>query len=193
MNALDILLIILALLAFLRSLFRGLVREAAAIAALVAGVLLASHNYGWLAGHLPWVSGAVASAVAFILIMVLTYLVFALAAFLLRGALKIALLRWLDRALGGVLGAFEGLVIAGIIVMALVALLPERPNILVHSKLAPRLYPVADGVAAMVPAELRHVYQDKKAKLLAPEKKETQRVEKKEGAKPRRTSKAGKK
>jgi membrane protein required for colicin V production len=169
MNVLDILFAAAALLSTLRSFYRGLVREVAAIAGLLVGFVFAAHHYAALAPKLPWVSRYAADVAAFILIVIAVYLVVSLASYLLRGALRIILLGWVDRLLGAGFGLVEAVLVSAAILMALVAFLPAGPGVVRCSRLAPRLFPVADRLAHYTPVELEQVYLAKKRALLAPE------------------------
>mgnify|MGYP002813373028 FL=1 len=169
MNVLDILFAAVALLATLRSFFRGLVREVAAITGLLVGIWLAARHYPRLAAHIPWVGPHAAHVIAFVAVVAAVYALFALVSWVVRGALKVTLLGWLDRALGGVLGLAEAVLISAAVLLALIAFLPPGLQVVRHSRLAPRLYPVADRVSAFTPAELRQAYGEKKAALLRPE------------------------
>lgn len=162
MNVLDILFAVTVVLATLRSFFRGLVREAAAIAGLIAGIYLAARHYPQVAAYIPWLARHAAHVLAFCLIIIAVYALFALVSYLLRGALKVVLLGWLDRGLGGVLGLAEGALICAAVLLALTVFMPPRPQVVHHSWLAPRLYPLADKMSRFTPAELRRAYTLKK-------------------------------
>jgi membrane protein required for colicin V production len=165
MNALDILFVILAALATLRSLYRGMVRELAAITGLIIGIALASRHYRQVAAVLPWLGVEAAHLAAFALIIVTAYALFALTSYLLRGAFKLVVHDRLDRGLGAALGLGEAVLLSGAILMALIAFLPPGPEVVRHSRLAPRLYPVSDCVASFTPAELHRAYRVKKRVL----------------------------
>lgn len=165
MNVLDILFLTVAALATLRSLFRGAVRELAAIAGLVIGIALASRYYEQVAAVLPWLGLEAAHLAAFALIIATAYALFALASRLLRGAFKVVVHDRLDRGLGAALGLGEAVLLSAAILMALIAFLPPRPEVIRHSRLAPRLYPVSDRVASLAPAELHRAYTVKRRAL----------------------------
>ncbi len=190
MNVLDILLAVFAALAVLRSFYRGLVREAAAIAGLAAGIYLAAHHCQRVGGWLPWIGPPAAHMLAFLLIVAAVYALFSLLSHLLRGALKVVLLGWLDHALGAALGVAEAALLCAAILMVLVAFLPPGPRVVRHSRLALRLYPVADRVAGFTPAELRAAYSVKKQALLHPAPAPQPKAPAKTPARPGRKPKA---
>jgi membrane protein required for colicin V production len=119
-NWLDWILLAIVVGSVLAGLLRGAVRTVFSLAGLIVGFLVASRESGALALILErWMATRVAAAVGFVLVFLGIGLAFALAAWLLRSALEKMSLTWLDRAAGAALGLLRGLVIVGVLVLAI--------------------------------------------------------------------------
>jgi membrane protein required for colicin V production len=117
---LDWILLAIVGASLLAGLLRGAVRTVFSLAGLVVGFLVASRESGALAlVRERWMAKPLAGAMGFVLVFLGIGLAFALAAFLLRATLDKMSLTWLDRLAGGALGLLRGLVIVGVIALAL--------------------------------------------------------------------------
>jgi membrane protein required for colicin V production len=121
---LDLVVLVILGIAFVRGVLRGLLREAFSIASLAAACLIVMLFYGdaaeWLlrvtqgrVGEIgaPWIGGA--------LLGIVTIGVITLLGRLLRRGAKFAGLGWADRAGGAVLGSAEGVLVAAAILSLL--------------------------------------------------------------------------
>lgn len=119
MNVLDWILLGIITLAALRCLFRGLVAEFMAVAAPVGGLLAAVLFYrpvgSWLGSMLEL--GGFAYVLGFLACFILVFVIAKILERSLRTVLENLRLTALDRGLGFVYGAAEGLVIAAIILI----------------------------------------------------------------------------
>jgi membrane protein required for colicin V production len=128
LSAVDVAVAVILGVAVLRGLWIGLVREAFSIAAL-AGALVAVRLFtapvaSWLRHEAGLEAGDLALRVAAgALVAVTVVLAVAAAGRLLRRGLRAAGLGWADRLGGGLLGGAEGLLVAGVLLWAVVALL----------------------------------------------------------------------
>ncbi|MGH9555086.1 MAG: CvpA family protein, partial [Terriglobales bacterium] len=68
--------------------------------------------------------------------------------------MKLSGLKWFDRALGGIFGLLRGVVVATVVVMALLAFVPES-RVTAGSALGPYLIATGRMVSRMAPAEMR--------------------------------------
>ncbi|ACD94738.1 CvpA family protein [Trichlorobacter lovleyi] len=122
MSLLDIAILAVLALGALRGLLRGLIKEAAALTALLLGGWLAFRYHEKAAvllhGMLPPVA---ARMVAFILLLILVGLAAHLLGNLLTGLVRLALLGWVNRLGGMVLGCLEGALVLGMFFYAVVA------------------------------------------------------------------------
>lgn len=120
MNWLDLILLAIVGSSVFSGLMKGAVRTVFSLAGLVVGFLVASRESGALALILErWMTTKLAAAVGFVLVFLGIGLAFALAAWLLRNALEKLSLSWLDRAAGAALGLLRGLVIVGVLALAI--------------------------------------------------------------------------
>lgn len=118
MNWLDIaVLVILGVSAF-NGLRQGLIKTALSLAGLIIGIILAGQFYQQLAGLLAFIPNEdIANIAAFILILVGVMVIASILARLLKFAVSVVLLGWVNR-LGG---AVFGLVLGAIFLSAILA------------------------------------------------------------------------
>jgi membrane protein required for colicin V production len=125
--AVDVVFGVILGVAVLRGVWIGLVREAFSIAAL-AGALVAIRLFtapvaSWLRHEAGLEAGDLALRVAAgALVAVSVVVAVAVAGRVLRRGLRAAGLGWADRVAGGLLGGAEGLLVAGLLLWAAVAL-----------------------------------------------------------------------
>lgn len=113
MNWLDAV-ILIALVGFTVAAFRaGLIREVVTLVAVVVGVLVAGHYYDDLADDVLLFikNDKAAKVIAFLSLFGSAALLGQLAAFLIKQAVSMLLLGWLDHVAGGVFGLMKGLVL----------------------------------------------------------------------------------
>ena len=119
MNWVDWVLLVLVGTSVLAGLLRGAVRTVFSLAGLAVGFVVASRESGAVAIVLErWMAPSVAAAVGFVLVFLGIGLAFALAGWLLRKAIEKLALSWLDRMAGAVLGFARGVVIVGVLALA---------------------------------------------------------------------------
>lgn len=143
----DILAVVILGVAFLRGLFRGLIRETFSVAALGGacvviklfaaplGVKLGTASQGQIGTVIaPWIAGAVLGALAITTTVTVGRL--------LRRGSRWAGLGWIDRVGGGILGTAEGaLVVSILLVLASTLMGPTSPTLV-----ASRSYSVLETV-----------------------------------------------
>jgi membrane protein required for colicin V production len=113
MNWLDAV-IVLVLIGFTVAAFRaGLIREVVTLVAVVGGVLVAGHYYDDLAEDVLLFikNDKAAKVIAFLTLFGSLALGGQLAAFLMKQAVSMLLLGWLDHLAGGMFGLLKGLVL----------------------------------------------------------------------------------
>ena len=119
MNWLDAVILII-LVGFTVAAFRaGLIREVVTLVAVVLGVLIAGHYYDDLADDvLLFIKNAKAARViAFLSLFGSIALLGQLAAFLMKQAVSMLLLGWVDHLAGGAFGLLKGLVLVELFLM----------------------------------------------------------------------------
>lgn len=123
---------------------RGLVREAFALLALVCGVVIASAGYGLA---LPWLArwcgtGLAARVVAYAVLFAAAALLVVLAGRVVQKVMRVALLGWLDRGGGFLVGAGKALLIIGMVLLLADRFSALHAALYENSAVAPRLLAV---------------------------------------------------
>ena len=163
MNGFDIGLLVLLGILIVIGLSKGLARLLIGIAALLGAFLLAAQFHQQFAAKLRWIDlGAdIQKLIAYLLIFLGTMLAGGLVAWLMRKLLKAAMLGWADRLAGGAVGLVAALLIAGLLVLPLIAYSPFGERALKESMLAPYVTIVADLAKRLVPEELSKRYKSR--------------------------------
>lgn len=163
MNGFDIVLLLLACVLIVVGMLKGLVRILIGLAALVAAFILAAQFHRPFADLLAGIdiSSEVMGLIAYVVIFIGVMLAGAVVAFVLRKLLKAAMLGWADRLAGAALGLVAALLIGALLLLPLVAYLPNSENILGRSLLAPYVVVVADLANHLVPADLAERYHER--------------------------------
>ncbi len=120
MNSLDIGILSIASIFFIKGFFRGFVYELITIIGLILGYIISITYLSLLTGFIltffPTFPDSILKLVSFFLLFVGTNLLLRLVANILTKTLKVAMLSWLNRLLGGILGILKSVIILGIIV-----------------------------------------------------------------------------
>lgn len=121
MNALDYILLAIMALVALRCWFRGIISEVLSMAAVVGGLLSGIFYYGPVGAYIASIValGGLEPVVGFVAAFALVFVAVKIVERSLRGVLENLHLDILDRILGLVFGALEGVIIAAIIILVL--------------------------------------------------------------------------
>ena len=121
MNTLDWILLVIVLLAGIRGLTQGIVKELSTIAAPVAGVAAAIFLYKWGAEVLrtQFKLQFAPEVVACLALFVIAFIIVKIIATIVREGLEAAHLDKLDKGIGFVAGLVEGLVVAALVLIVL--------------------------------------------------------------------------
>ncbi|MDP6142482.1 MAG: CvpA family protein [Dehalococcoidales bacterium] len=161
MNWLDIIILISLVVSVFAGLRRGLVKSVLSLAGLIIGVVLAGHLYKSVSGILTFISNEdAANIVAFILILVLVMMAAFFFARLLKSAIKVVMLNWVDRVGGTVFGLLVGAILWGAILAAWVKFF--GPGLVTESLLASVLLDIFPLVLGLLPGEfdsIRNFFQ----------------------------------
>jgi uncharacterized membrane protein required for colicin V production len=168
LNGLDY--AILAIVGFgaLSGLSRGALRMATSILALVLGIYAASVYYlraAALAQKYFATSPTTSSVIGWIAVFLVVYIAIEYIGGRIIRLAQIIHLNWIDRLVGGVLGASIGAILAGLVVVALTAVSPPNPALLRDSTLAPRVLSYNQVLMAYVPPQVKVTYEQKRAEL----------------------------
>lgn len=151
MNILDIVLIVALVGSALAGLYIGIIKAALSLVGIIVGVFLAGQFYEPLAELLTFMPEDVANIAAFVLILVGVVVVAGLVARLLKLALKMVLLGWVDKVGGAVVGFLAGAIIWSIILATWVQFFGS--DLVTDSVLAEVLLDKFPLVLALLPEE----------------------------------------
>jgi len=155
----DIVLVVILIGTFVAGLVRGLVKEVVGIIAAIVAFLVAARWYAPVADFLntSFVGPGAAKFLGFILIFVFMILVgVVVAAFLSK--LMAGPLKFVNHLFGGVFGLFEGMLICGALVFALMVF-PVSKEALTSSRLAPYCYGLTKTMVGFIPGELKEQFK----------------------------------
>lgn len=159
MNSVDIGILTIASIFFIRGLFRGFVHELVTVIGLILGYIISitylSIVSGLILSYFPTLPESVVNIISFFIIFVGTNLLLRLAANLLSKTLKIAMLGWLNRLLGGVFGLLKSIIILSIVVF-IVNLIPFSSTMLENIEIQSSiLYPVLEIIGPRLYEEIQ--------------------------------------
>jgi membrane protein required for colicin V production len=167
MNAFDIFTLIVVGYGLIRGIFRGLIKEIAAIVGVVVGFWGAYSYYPLLAGLLDgWFANlAYLNIVSFLAIFCGVIVVVSIVGVVVKYLLRVAFLGWLDRICGGLFGLLKTVLIAAVVLMTLTAFLPKGSPLVRDSLLAPYITSISATLARITPKELKSEFRDKVGEL----------------------------
>jgi membrane protein required for colicin V production len=168
MNLLDVAILIIVALMTVRGFFRGIVQEAATLLGLIASFFLAALYYknlaSWLEGYFPN-HEIVLSFFCFSFLFILCIFLFNFFAILARGAIRLALLGWLDRTLGGLFGLIKAAVVLFVLVTILTVSYPKSGPVVENSRFFPSILTITEKLASFVPFKIKNDFLAKKKDL----------------------------
>lgn len=168
MNILDIGILIIIGLTTFRGLFRGLIEEAAGILGIIASFYLASYYYKDLA---LWMSrllsnhNVILEIFCFILVFALGFFLFHFLAMMARGAIRLVLLGWLDRILGGIFGLIKGAVIIFFLITILTVFHPKSNALVKDSRFFPPILSFTGKMVQLIPHKIQGDFLNKKRQI----------------------------
>jgi membrane protein required for colicin V production len=160
-NLVDVgILAVVGLSGFL-GLLRGAVREVMALGSLLLGVLVALYGFSDLAHPLGrWIDDPLlAQAAAFFAILLLVWIVFALAGSLLRRILRFLRLGWADRVGGLAFGLARGALVVSLVGWSFTAF-RIQPRHWIESTTSAAILEAGEAIQARFPPGFRRLYVD---------------------------------
>jgi membrane protein required for colicin V production len=152
MNWLDIIIIIALIVPIFTGLMQGLIKAALSLAGIIVGVVLASNFYEDFAGVLGFISNEdVANIVAFIIILLLVFIIANVIAFFLRATISALTLGWIDRVGGAVFGFVMGAIVISAMLATVVKFFGE--GIVTDSALAGFLLDKFPIILGLLPSQ----------------------------------------
>jgi membrane protein required for colicin V production len=157
MNLFDCFLIAILAYSTIVAFVRGIILELFSLGGLIAGILIASWNYGRLALYLEHfiTSPSTAEIISFLLLVIGVMVLSALLGKALNRTAHAIGLGFFDRILGAVFGFGRGCLLGIAILMAIAAFLPHSTWI-ENSQLSSYFLAGAHAVSFVVPYDLQH-------------------------------------
>lgn len=175
-NWLDIILIAILLITLILGVIKGLIRQIIGILAVIVGLILAVYYYSSVAQvferlvsnlTLTYLLGFFA---VFIAVLCLGWLLSYLLSKLMKGPLK-----FLNHVFGGALGFLKGILICGVIVLALL-IFPKEKRALTESVLAPYCLHITRAMYYLIPQSLKQEFKKAYQEILGKEEKDEKKV-----------------
>ena len=167
MNFFDIFVIIVVAYGLIRGIFRGLIKEVAAIVGVLAG-FWAAYSYYPLMGRLlaGWVSSsAYRDMISFLVIFALVLTGISVVGVVIKYLLRVAFLGGVDRFCGALFGLLKGVLISAVVLMTLTAFLPKGAPLVRDSVLAPYVHALSETMARVTHKELKAQFDSKASEL----------------------------
>lgn len=151
-NLLDVGVAVILLVFLGRGLMRGLTREVGGLVGVIGGFALASHFQASLQPTMEtlFTDKNVAGVMAFLLILLLTFIVAALAVFALRKFMSITLTLWIDHFLGAGAGLAKGLFILTLVFFLVQGFFPNI-RLVENAQATPLFQSLADYMRGFLP------------------------------------------
>ena len=159
MNSLDIGILLIAAVFFIRGIFRGFVFELVTVVGLILGYIISITYLSLLAGYIlsifPTAAESIVKLISFFVLFVGTNILLRMVANIVTKTLKIAMLGWLNRLLGGLLGMLKSIIIMSIIVF-IIDLIPFSSTLLEQVEVqTSELYPILNALGPRLYSEIQ--------------------------------------
>jgi membrane protein required for colicin V production len=163
-NALDILISLIAGFCIVRGIFRGIVKEITSIVGVFVGFYTAYTYYPlvakWLSKLITITNRSYLDIMSFFLCFTIIFLAIGFVGVILKQLCKAAVLGWADRILGGTFAAVKAVLIASVLLVALTTFLPRNSPVIRDSVLAPRISFVGEKLIAVIPKQMKEKFGD---------------------------------
>jgi uncharacterized membrane protein required for colicin V production len=169
MNGFDYVVIAITVAGALYGLKQGLLRMLTSVAALAAGVYVASVYYGpigEIAARQLAVNLRIGAVIGWLAVFIVMFAAVEIVGSSAIHVLHIVHLSWADRLAGSLLGAGAATVAAGLTVMLLAAVLPVDAALLRDSQLAPLLIAYNNALVRYIPQEAKSAYETNRDNLM---------------------------
>jgi membrane protein required for colicin V production len=157
MTSADVVVLAVMILSGLVAFMRGLVREVLSIVAWLGAALVAWKFKPVLVPYLGWMPQEWTDPAAYIVIFLVSLIVFSIVASTISGAVRSSAVGGIDRTLGLAFGLARGVVLAIVAyIVGGLAIPPERwPEQVLDARSLPLIYQGAEWLARQVPEEYR--------------------------------------
>jgi membrane protein required for colicin V production len=168
LDGLDYAILAIVAISALHGLTRGALRMLTSILSLALGIYTASIYYGQaatLAQRYLDTSPTVSAIIGYAAVFIAIFMLIEMAGNRLIQLIRIVNLSWLDRLGGAIVGAVIGVVLSGLVVVAMTAALPAESPILARSRLAPQVVTYNHELLGFVPTQVERMYDEKRTEL----------------------------
>jgi membrane protein required for colicin V production len=153
MNWLDIVIVVIAIIFGVLGLWQGAIRTIFGLAGLIAGIALAGHYYQGLASILFPGEASWAAIAAYAIILIATLIIVGVIGWLVARLAHIAMLGWLDKVIGFILGAGIGAMLCAALLAIVSKYLPGTEELISQSVMAKLLMERFPLLLALLPEE----------------------------------------
>ena len=159
MNSLDLGILMVASIFFVRGVFRGFVFELVTVVGLILGYIISITYLSILSGYIltffPSFPESIVKLVSFFMLFVGTNLLLRFVSNIITKTLKIAMLGWLNRLLGGILGMIKSVIIMSILVFV-IDMIPFSSYLLEQVEVqTSEIYPVLNALGPRLYEEIQ--------------------------------------
>lgn len=153
LKMLDIIFIVIIVASCVYGIVKGAIQEIFGIGGIVAGIITATKTYQSFASIIP-LSEKIANVVSFIIIFVFVAIVIYVIGLIIRKIMYLIRLGFLDRLVGGILGALKGTIIAGLLGL-LISLIPGGEKLIANSDIYPPLKRELNLIRGLFPENIK--------------------------------------
>lgn len=172
MNWIDVVIIIIIAGSLIYSLIKGFIKETFFLGGIVAGLLAALKGYSFLGQVLGrwWDKGDLVNIVSFLIILVAVFIAIRILGWFVEKGIKSTGLSALNRAMGAVLGAAKGTVIASVMLLLIIGFTESGERHAANSRLSPLLLKFTSLLSVMLPEKTRDGFKKTYGNLKNPER-----------------------
>jgi membrane protein required for colicin V production len=153
MNWLDIVIIVVAVLLGIAGLRQGIIKTVFGIAGLIGGIVLAGRYYSGLAALLSPAGATWANIAAYAIILIATLIVAGVIGWFVARLVHFAMLGWLDRLVGCILGVFIGSLLCAAVLAIVGKFYPGTEAVISQSVIAKFVMEGFPLLLALLPEE----------------------------------------
>lgn len=168
MTSLDAVFIVIFVIFFIRGVWTGIVSQLTFLSALVLGFAAAGSFYELTAPYVENVIShpQIAFFATFTILFIIVYLVVMAIGIGLKKVVKISLLGWFDRFMGGLLGAGKAIILSTLLFMVLAGVLSHSNSFLKKAYFYPLFAKSSDNILRFVKdKEMRENFRPKDAAI----------------------------
>ena len=137
----DIIIGVILITSIVVGFVRGFVKELASLLGLILGIYIAAHNYPILQKYVLSVlhNATVSKIISFLIIFFIVFFLIMLLGLLLQKVIKLIMLGWLDKILGGVFGIVKGVLFVWLLLVLILMFFPTTQSYINKSQLAMKI------------------------------------------------------